>query len=396
MKKIFLSISLIFIFTANFAQNLSSEAEISLLTIAPGEDLYSVFGHSAIRVQDTTNKIDKIYNYGTFDFDDPNFYVKFIHGDLKYMLSVGNFERFMYYYEYFNRSVFEQQLNLTLEQKQKIYEYIEWNALPENKFYRYDFFFNNCATIIRDIFEKQLGNDLVFNDEDKNYTFRNLLHQYMREGKEWNKFGIDLILGLPTDKIATTREYMFLPDYLMFSFEKANLKTKKGKIAFAKETEILFQSKEIKPQKDFFIPSYLFWTLFILVQVITIIGIKLKKRLYALDFILFFSAGIAGFILFYAWFFTSHSITINNFNLAFLPFTHIIFAFFFFGKKCSKFYKNYLLVSGILNLLTILFWAVIPQELNIWVFPIILTLLVRQFYLYFFDKYFENPQHKTK
>ena len=123
-----------------------------------------------------------------------------------------------------------------------------------------------------------------------------------------------MILGLPTDKIATTREYMFLPDYLMFSFEKANLKTKKGKIAFAKETKILFQSKEIKPQKDFFIPSYLFWTLFILVQVITIIGIKLKKRLYALDFILFFSAGIAGFILFYAWFFTSHSITINNFN----------------------------------------------------------------------------------
>jgi len=391
MKKSFLIIVLFFSLQTNFAQQLSENSEVSLLTIQAGTELYSAFGHSAIRVKDADSKIDLVFNYGTFDFDDPNFYSKFVHGDLNYMVSVGAFEYFMQYYQVENRSVYEQVLNITLSQKQKIFDFLQWNALPENKFYRYDFFFNNCATKLRDIFEETLDNKIVYHDENKNLTFRNLLHQYLNvEGKEWGKLGIDLILGAKTDKLASTREYMFLPDYVMFAYEKAGLQTSEGEKPLVKPTEILFQAKTKQATQDLIIPSILFWTIFVLYSFITLAGIKFKKRFYLADFVLFIAAGISGLILFYAWFLTNHTITVNNYNLLWLIFTHFFFAFFLFGKKNSKFFNYYLLISGSINVLLLATWLILPQSLNSWALPLILTLIMRQVFLFLFEKKIAN------
>lgn len=384
MYRYFIFIFLLLLKFSGFSQELTENSKISLLTINPGNELYSAFGHSAIRVVDKAQAIDFVFNYGTFDFDDPNFYAKFVHGDLNYMATVGKFKFFIKYYIQENRSVYEQELNLSLKQKNKIFNYLSWNVLPENKYYLYDFFFNNCATKLRDIFEENLEKGLKFHTKDKNLSFRNLLHQYLGEGREWNKLGIDLILGAKTDRTAKPYQYMFLPDYVMYALQETTIESETGEIPFAKPVKTLFKAKEVQNKAGILTPATVFWFVFFLFSAFTFAGIKKRRLFYFFDFVLFLSAGIAGFILFYAWFFTNHSVTGNNFNLIWLLFTHIVFAFFLFGKKKSKLYKLYLLISAGLNSLLLLFWIFLPQELNVWTIPLILTLIMRETFLFWF------------
>src|SRR5690606_22569898 len=138
---------------------LSPRAEISIITCGPGEELYSSFGHSAFRVKDPALKLDFAYNYGTFDFNKPNFYIKFAQGKLLYELSVSYFEDFVYNYKIEGRWVKEQVLNLSQDEKNQLFNFLNINAQPENKEYLYDFFFDNCSTKIRDVLEEVLNNN---------------------------------------------------------------------------------------------------------------------------------------------------------------------------------------------------------------------------------------------
>ncbi len=143
-------------------QDLSDQVTISILTVGPGTALYDRFGHSAFRVKDSVNNIDWTFNYGTYDFNAPNFYGKFVQGQLLYSLSAGYFQGFINYYQKQNRSVREQVLNLDQEQKARLFSFLMWNAEPANKDYRYDFFYDNCATRIRDVLVRNLGNQLNY------------------------------------------------------------------------------------------------------------------------------------------------------------------------------------------------------------------------------------------
>ena len=136
------------------ARDLSDSSRVTLLTVAPGDELYSAFGHTGIRVTDYKNNFDVVFNYGTFDFNQPGFYTNFIKGKMRYMISTDRFDNFMDAYIYEKRSVTEQELNLTTSDKQKIFAFLYNNALPENREYYYDFFWDNCATRPRDVFEK--------------------------------------------------------------------------------------------------------------------------------------------------------------------------------------------------------------------------------------------------
>lgn len=139
-------------------QRLSDQAEISVMTFGPSQQvLYTAFGHSAFRVYDPVLGIDEAYNYGVFDFDQPNFYLNFARGNLMYRLDVSDYKEFEYVYVYFNRSVRQQTLNLTQGQKQRLYAFLQWNALPENQFYRYDYFYDNCATKMPNILVHVFG-----------------------------------------------------------------------------------------------------------------------------------------------------------------------------------------------------------------------------------------------
>jgi len=195
----------------------SSHIRISLLTCTPGDELYSTFGHSALRVVDSSSVTDIVYNYGTFNFGDKDFYLKFIRGKLLYYVSIENFQDFKNDYQQDNRGITEQVLNFSAEEKIKIEEALIENLKEENKYYKYDFFFNNCTTRLRDIIENNKHPHPVFNYVmPVGSTFRNAIYQYLDKGEEpWSKLGIDLLLGAKTDAVMTARQSQFLPDNLM-------------------------------------------------------------------------------------------------------------------------------------------------------------------------------------
>ena len=219
---------------------LSENTHISVITCAPFQgELYSAFGHSAIRVYDPVQRIDYAYNYGTFDFNQPNFYLNFTKGRLLYRLAVQPYPQFRYTYLYYNRWVHEQVIDLTQEQKQKLFDYLQWNAQPENQEYFYDYFYNNCATKIRDVFIEVLGEKIKFDESfiTTDYTIRDLTDLYLKK-QPWGDLGIDICLGLPMDKKATPYDYMFLPDYIESSFNHATIITENGSMPLVKETVV--------------------------------------------------------------------------------------------------------------------------------------------------------------
>ena len=219
---------------------LTRNTQISVLTIAPGNELADSFGHSAFRVRDPFLSVDYVYNYGTYDFNTPNFYGKFAQGKLLYQVSVTTYKRFIYSYTAQNRTVVEQILNLTKDEKQSFFEFLQNNIKPENKLYLYDFFFDNCATRLHDVSATILNDNIQFNYtfDETDLTFRDLIHKYLNK-QPWGKFGIDLALGSIIDRKATPQEYLFLPDYINKSFEKGTINDK----PLVRITRTLFESK---------------------------------------------------------------------------------------------------------------------------------------------------------
>ena len=230
MKKLKIKIAFIFFIFSFFIFHLakaqdSSHIRISLLTCAPGNDqLYETFGHSALRVTDSSSVTDYVYNYGTFNFGDPGFYMKFIRGKLMYYVSIENFEDFKFAYQQDNRAITEQVLNFSAEEKIKIEDELINNLKEENKYYKYDFFFDNCTTRLRDIIETNKHPHPVIKPVmPPGTTFRQAIYQYLDKGKAyWGKLGIDILLGAKTDAVMTTEQSQFLPDNLMVSLDSAN------------------------------------------------------------------------------------------------------------------------------------------------------------------------------
>ncbi|MBS4014216.1 MAG: DUF4105 domain-containing protein [Bacteroidetes bacterium] len=351
------------VYQTSFATNvLSEKAEVYLLTASPGNELYSVFGHSAIFIDDPYNQIDRVYNYGTFDFNTPNFYIKFIRGKLHYMLSVAPIRYFEYEYRMSGRGVVKQKLNLTIEEKQKIFEFLEENKKPENKYYLYDFFFDNCATRIRDVFDNQA--EIHWHEypyEFEQTTLRELVRKYV-DNLKWEKFGVDVALGMPVDRRATAWEYMFLPDYMAVAF--AHAKKGNGENLVLEEIEIAPKTlKEKKP--GFFTPLVAFWSLFVLV----FFGLAYSSTRKAVAKIWLFILGFAGIALLPLFLFTDH-ITFNpNFSFLWALPTNALFVFFSYKNWGKKYFK----AVFILGVVMLIFWNWLPQVYNAAVIPIILS-----------------------
>jgi hypothetical protein len=197
---------------ASFAQvPLSNAANISLLTCGPGDELYSVFGHTAIRVHDPLRGLDVVYNYGTFDFDTPNFYLKFVKGDLKYFVSASSYNDFVYTYQYYNRDVFEQQLNLTATQKQKIADELSTTLISDKRFYTYKYFDRNCTTMVADVINNNIPVKISMKNKDEGKTYRKIVDEYL-VNSFYENLGISLIFGFHTDR---QMERLFLPEQLL-------------------------------------------------------------------------------------------------------------------------------------------------------------------------------------
>ncbi|MGE0588046.1 MAG: DUF4105 domain-containing protein [Cyclobacteriaceae bacterium] len=382
-----LTICLFLFFQNLFSQNitLSDKAHISVITCAPSQDeLYSAFGHSAIRVYDPELNIDHAYNYGVFDFDQPNFYLNFTRGHLLYKLALQPYPRFREIYLYYGRWVHEQVLDLNQNQKQKVFDYLQWNARPENQNYLYDYFYNNCATKIRDVFKEVLDDEIEFDGSfiTTNYTIRELTDIYLKE-QPWGDLGIDICLGLPMDKKASPYEYMFLPDYVESSFERASILNGEKKSA-VKDIVVSNPAYNPSTENTWPHPWIVFGIVLVLIAAITVRDFRVKKVSKWLDFTLLFLTGAIGCLLFILWVATDHRAAANNFNLLWAVPLNLPFAFLIFKKK-NLTLRYFTALTGI-TLLTLLLWPVLPQKLNVFLLPVVVGLLVRYFTNYWFSR----------
>jgi len=362
-------------------KQLSPQAQVSLLTCTPGNELYSLFGHSALRVYDTANQIDYVYNYGTFDFDAPNFYTKFIRGQLDYQLSVTTMDRFIHSYRNEGRGIKEILLNLTPTQKQKMFEFLEENYLPENRFYRYDFFFDNCATRISDALKTAMGDSLIYRYDktEKKITFRELTDIYLTTDY-FAKFYINLGLGKIADRQATPEEYTFLPNFLHEAFLVSEI-TKNGNIEplVLQERTILEKTLTVEPTTSLLRPFNIFTIILLLALLLFALEQKFNKYYWGLDFAMFFIVGIIGLLVAFFWFATEHKIMSHNFNLLWaIPF-HFFIVFFLIKRKRKQLLKYYFSTSTIITGLVLAVWTVFPQHFPLEAAPLVFALTLRSF-----------------
>jgi hypothetical protein len=353
----------------------SCHLRISLLTCSPGEELYSTFGHSAIRVVDSLHHDDIVYNYGTFDFDDPNFYSKFTRGKLLYYLSTEDFPSFKQAYTEEKRGMTEQVLNLNCNERQRMYALLKNNLLGDNKFYKYDFLFDNCTTRLRDLLEKASDSSVHFAKVVKQKaTFRQLIYEYLdRNDKQWSKLGIDMLLGARLDRAMTDREVMFLPDYLMKSFDSSTIGSKN--VVQAKSNVI---SIGVSAERKSFVgnPIFIFSILLLLIALLSFS--KSQRIIWYLSFFdsfLFFIIGTFGLLMLFMWFGTEHIMCKDNYNLLWAWPTHAVFAFYMNAKKTWK--SNYFKATAVVNSLLLLLWLILPQHLNTALLPILLLVVFR-------------------
>jgi len=351
---------------------------ISLLTCTPGQELYSTFGHSALRVVDTARQMDLVFNYGTFDFYDPDFYKKFIRGKLLYFVSVDSLPGFLWEYKYYQRGVTEQVINLTCEEKQKLVQALFENAKPENRYYRYAFNYDNCTTRLRDMVEKAAGSELTTKNilPHKGTTFRTLIHDYLnRGGQQWSKLGIDILLGSPLDKVVTNREAMFLPDYLMYAFDSSVLNGK----PLVMEKRILLDEFDSYKTKNRITPVLVFTALFVFITLLSIWKYRSWKPFFKVfDFLLFFILGLLGVLLLFMWFGTDHAMCRDNYNLIWALPLHLPVSFSLFSKK--NWPGAYFLFIFYYSVALLLAWFFLPQQFNIALLPVIGLIQARSFF----------------
>lgn len=369
-------------FQLNAQQQLTKKASISVVTCGPGTELYTAFGHSAFRVFDPSLGIDKIYNYGTFDFNAPNFYGNFAKGNLTYFLSTADFVRFLRVYQYENRWVKLQLLNLSSEEVQAIYDFLEENAKVENRNYQYDFFYDNCSTKIEAVIQTVLKDKVQFSNNHitTHKSHRDLINDYTKQFK-WGKFGIDLALGAVIDDEASKNDYKFLPDYIFKAFEKASIQ--KGTTTeplVAKEISIL-EEKPIVKKTEIFTPFNLILLISLGIIFITFKNYQQQKRSKWLDVSLFLLTGIIGVIVLLLWFATTHTATYQNLNFlwAFAP--NLIVAFYLLKAKLPTWMFYYLIVLLLLLVVMVICWLLKIQVFNYALLPLIVALAIR--YVYF-------------
>lgn len=363
-------------------QNLSENAEISLLTCSPGDELYSQFGHSALRIIDSKRKLDIVFGYGTFNFNTPNFYPKFARGKLDYMLDYSNFDRFKNGYIYDKRGIIEQKLNLDSIERQKLFSALLINLKPENRYYRYDFLFDNCSTRIRDIVEANTSGTILFDTiVDQPNSFWNLLDPFMEKSR-WIFLGIHLALGIPCDVEANPYQYMFLPDNMMLGFENAQIKSNEATKPLVKSTEII-----LKPALNFKItnwyqrPGFILGIIAILGLILSLIYLKKEKNFFIFDLFVFGICGLLGWLIIFLWFFTDHQATGPNWNIIWAFPLHFPMVFTLLRKKSRLFTYYYFIFHSIILILVLAGWAIIPQSFPNEILPFVLLLLVRSLYI---------------
>ena len=359
---------------------LSDEAEISLLICGPSHDAsFTLYGHAAIRIHDPGQTIDIIFNYGIFDFSVANFIYRFAKGETDYKLGATDFFNYMIEYQMRGSSVNELVLNLTNNEKNRIWDALLINYLPQNRVYRYNFFFDNCATRLVTLVEQNINGKVVYDTRQPEQTFRDLINYCTRE-HNWLTFGCDLALGSPTDRIATPHEKMFLPEQLESAFRTAQIKENTGHTrALLKKVIPLapFDPEINNYPSEKITPNLAFWVLFTLILFTTVWEFRKKKYVKLLDSVLFSIAGIAGCVLFFISCLSIHPSVFPNWSLVWLHPLHLVGAVLITVKKFQKAANCYHFINFVALTFLLVGWYFLPQHMNRAFIPLILILWTR-------------------
>jgi Domain of unknown function (DUF4105) len=380
VKKLLALFIIFHLVVSSYSQPDTTHLRISLLTCGPGEDLYSIWGHTGIRLIDTARRADIVFNYGTFDDRDPLFYIKFTRGIMMYSVTPYTYTDFMEEYRIDKRSVTEQVLNLDAAGKTKLVNALVNNIKEENRFYPYHFYADNCTTRARDIIINNIDSLIQFKNicpQPGSSTYRQLIHNFMNNNSQaWNRFGIDVLLGNHLDEVMTNKQAMFLPEYLQKGFDSALLRQH----PLISETNILLANGQ-KNSNVFFTPMVLYSLVLVIMFALSFPKNKaIIKIAVALDSLFFLFVGLLGLLMLALWIFRVDNVCRNNYNILWALPTHFIVAFAITSKKNRV--KYYWLFTIILNILLMIVWRWLPQEMNNSVLVLIIILLFRSFARY--------------
>jgi len=404
-KKIVLAIFTILAFSViSYAVRVTPNTKISLITCGAGYEVYSMYGHTALRIQDSVIGYDYVINYGMFSMAADNFAYHFVKGETDYQVVAESFESFIEEYITDNRYVFQTELNIPDSSKIAINDFLEWNLRPENKVYRYKFFSDNCATRIRNILEEKAH--VVWNETNINraqfpstsefasviqdywqkktaYTFRDIILIYQSK-IPWINEAIQMPIAAPADTHLTYRAVMFLPDFLLDAVQNAHITYNNKVIPLAKSTkQLVFTDKYKIPQSLswFERPQFIMPLFLCLVFIVSIWGIK-RGRLYCFtDFLLMFISGLLGVFLFFMSFISVHECMFPNYNLLWAFPLNFIAAFaVLLSHKCLKYYYRFLIYLYVFFFIVIPF---LPQHfLFVWMtIPIAILVRIASYYI---------------
>ena len=375
------------------AQALDS-IRVSLITCSPGKEMYQLYGHTALRCENFTQKQDVVFNYGIFSFRQPHFAWRFVLGKCDYMVMGIDWKYFPLDYEERGSGIVAQELNLTRLEANILYSALMVNCLPENCEYRYNFLYNNCTTEVRDMIEKAVMGRIAYPQLEEKKTYREILHEYTRENL-WAREGNDFLLGESVDTVLSDRAAMFAPEYMQWFADGAQIYGNDGSLRpLVKNTKIILQERDVNPSPDS-VPVYekflhipvLVSLLFLLLCVlIAFLEKSINRMIWIWDAVLLLTQGIVGCLLLFMLLFSTHPAVDSNWlvwpfsPLALIALPYVLSAAI--KRKRSKWHA----LHGIYLVFFIIFSHWIPQDFGQIVVPLALALLTRPVAYHFYYK----------
>ena len=358
---------------------------VSLLTCAPGSEIYALFGHSAIRYENPSQNQDWVFNYGLFSFKDPNFVFRFVKGETDYQLGVIPYPYFEAEYAMRGSSVYQQELNLTEAEKVKLIQLLQENYLPANRVYRYNYFYDNCTTRARDKIEESIQGKVVYPKNEKIVSYRDILHEFT-DGSEWSEFGIDLCLGSEADEPIDERKQMFAPFYMLAAARGAMIhRTDTVVPLIRKEVKIVDAILEDEPA---FPLSPMTCALLLLACTVLMVGWSVYKGRPCLAWsaLMFSLQGLGGCIIAFLFFFSLHPTVGSNWLLILFNPLPLLYLPVMIYRGVKRLKDPYHVYNAVCLTSFMILMPFIPQEFNPTVLPLALNLLLLSLghlYLYY-------------
>ncbi len=371
---IFLVVALSLATQAMKAQD--DSVRVKLVTFYPGSEVFSVYGHSELRV--TWDGNDWYFNYGVFDFNEPNFVYRFVKGEAEYLCAAIPPQYARAGME--GRRMIEQELNLTPQQARQVRDFLVNNAQPGNNKYVYQYLGDNCSTRPRDIIEMAVGQTLRYPVMTDTVTYRDMMTRYTRN-YPWEQAGIDLILGSDLDKPLDMRQQMFIPMVLMDAMQGATVERDGQRVPLVKSRDVVVDASEqgtvLPPTPWYLHPLTAAIVLLTIVVAITIADLRRHRVTRWLDFGIATVYSMAGCIVFFLMFVSVREATWPNYNALWVnPFYLLQLALMWSGRT-RKALKLYHAVNGTVVLLTILAWPLLPQVMNAAFMPLMIIPVLR-------------------